>query len=224
MTRTNASFLNEKGRAHQLLLKNLNDFTMSSKTMSRSKEDYDKWFDVTLRNFYKDHGSRSWKSVLFDVLVNGMNWMQGKFQTPDVKKLMNLYCAVASKDPATARLISTNFNGPTWRKIQKALKDVDAYVGSHILSCTVEEAADLLCEYYRSAFDKNDCVGFSVSIDASKVAYVVQPNTHNGHIIGGAADSIVGGDAKNHYIPIPDNDESVKLFSWSLKRRNGSGI
>ena len=80
LTKTNSLHLDEKGKGLHLVLKNLNDFTNSLKNMSRS-EDYDKWFDVTFRKFYKDHGSLFRKSVIFDVLVNGMNRMQGKSQT-----------------------------------------------------------------------------------------------------------------------------------------------
>ena len=155
-------------------------------------EDYDKWFDVTFRKFYKDHGNRFRKSIIFDVLVNGMNRMQGKSETAVSPKIMNLYCAIASKDPATARLISANFHGPAWRKIRKAMKNVDEVTGTHILSRTSEVATNLLCDYYRTTFDKNDVDGFSVSIDTSKVASVVQPNTRYGHIIGGAVDDSDG--------------------------------
>ena len=79
------------------------------------------------------------------------------------------------------------------------MKNVDEVTGSHILSRNSEEAANLLCDYYRTTFDKNDVVGFSMSIDASKVASVVQPNTRYGNIIGGVMDDSDGGNANNHY-------------------------
>ena len=226
LTKTNGFRLSAKGKALQLLFKNLNDFTKSSNTMKRA-EDYDKWFDVTFRKFYKDHGNRFRKSIIYDVLVNGMNRMQGKSETAVGPKIMNLYCAIASKDPATARLISANFHGPAWRNIRKAMKNVDEVTGSHILSRTSEEAANLLCDYYRTTFDKNDVVGFSVSIDASKVASVVQPNTRYGHIIGGAVDDSDGGYANNHYIPIPENDDlsdAIMLEFAEKKRKMASEV
>jgi hypothetical protein len=53
--------------------------------------------------------------------------------------------------------------------------------------------------HHRRHFEKTDRVAFSLSVDASKVAQVVQPNLKYGHVVGGAA--------PNHYIRIPDDDD-----------------
>ena len=63
-----------------------------------------------------------------------------------------------------------------------------------------------ICDYHRSSFENNDVVGFSVSINASKVASVVQMNSRYKHIVGGAAE--------NHFIRLPedDNDDDRKTM------------
>ena len=72
-----------------------------SKNLIRLK-DYDKLFDRTLRTFYMKHGTCFRKSIPVEILVNGMNRMDGRSNQPIGKKLMNLYCAVVTKDPSMA--------------------------------------------------------------------------------------------------------------------------
>jgi hypothetical protein len=56
--------------------------------------------------------------------------------------------------------------------------------------------------HHKGHFEKTDQVAFSLLIDASKVAQVVQPNLRDGHVVGGAA--------PNHHICIPDGDKESR--------------
>ena len=51
------------------------------------------------------------------------------------------------------------------------MKDMDeSNCKNPIISITMEEAVSTLCDYHENNFGVDDIVGFSVSIDASKVA------------------------------------------------------
>ena len=50
-------------------------------------------------------------------------------------------------------------------------------------------------------FDKNDTVAVSVSIDASKIAPLIQIDVRNGLIVGGAA--------PNHCIKLPETQNEI---------------
>ena len=64
---------------------------------------------------------------------------------------------------------------------------------STIIGCIVEDAVNIIYDYYMTSFEKDDVVGHSVLIDSSKVASVVQVKSRYKHVVGGAAE--------NHYIP-----------------------
>ena len=164
------------------------------------------WFEQVLRPFFYKYKKVFLNDIVFDILNNTMNRMQGRYNVPVGKRLMNLFHACAQRDPSLTRFISSNMHGPAWRSVQRFSKQFDNSGGQPIINRNVHQMAEIMIAYHKKSFDKTDEVGVSVSIDATKNAELIVPNERFRHYVGCAH--------PHHYIPFPastnDNEKDSR--------------
>ena len=164
------------------------------------------WFEQVLRPFFYKYKKVFLNDIVFDILNNTINRMQGRYNVPVGKRLMNLFHACAQRDPSLTRFISSNMHGPAWRSVQRFSKQFDNSGGQPIINRNVHQMAEIMIAYHKKSFDKTDEVGVSVSIDATKNAELIVPNERFRHYVGCAH--------PHHYIPFPastnDNEKDSR--------------
>ena len=142
--------------------------------------------------FYK-YKDKFLNDIEYDIIVYGINRMSGKTRVTLGKKIMNFYCEFAQRDPATARIVLSNLNGPEWNNIQRISKKIDTDMGSPIISRSNKEAMTFFVNDNERHFNKDEKVYSTVSIYATKNAKVLIFNERYRNFLGGAH--------PNHYIP-----------------------
>jgi len=145
-------------------------------------------------------------TLLCDLIKNCMRRMKGQMHTKLPEAVRNLFATLYSINAKAARLISANFFGPNERNILKAQKKIDLENEelATILNRSVEDVASLVTAYVKKNFDRKDCVAVSVSIDASKIAPLIQIDVRSGKIVGGAA--------PNHCIELPEAQNEINAI------------
>ena len=181
---TSPNDLNDEGKILRRKIVELIQFKYDSTKDNEPARGTYRWFETTLRDFYYNNKDKFQNDIIYDILVNSMNRISGKRNSPIGKRLVFFYYAIAQNDSSLARLVSANLHGPAWRYIMKGTKAMDERLGSPIIARINDAAAGVLEKYYREVLSKENKVGISVSIYASKVASVVVPNHRYGHIIG----------------------------------------
>ena len=95
--------------------------------------------------------------------------MSGNTRSPLGIILMNIYCVLWQRGPATARLVSKNLNGPVWKNIQQISKKMFTSMGSPIISRSNKEAIIFFVNDHKRNFEKDEKLAAKVSIDAIKI-------------------------------------------------------
>ena len=92
--------------------------------------------------------------------------MSGNTRAPIGNTLMNFYCTLSQRYPATARLVSENFNGPVCKNIQRIYKKMDPAMGSPIIAISNIEAIIFFVNNHKNNFKKYDKVSATILIVA----------------------------------------------------------
>ena len=74
----------------------------------------------------------------YDILVNGVNHIQGNFHSPVGKIVMHFYYDFTQRDKAIACNISTNAHSNAFINIHKAGKKTNAFLGPTIINISIK--------------------------------------------------------------------------------------
>ena len=97
-------------------------------------------FEKTFWDLYYKNKKKFLDNLIFDILVNGINSIQGGFYSKVVKRLMYFHCTISQRYPALSGVISENAHGPAFLNIQKSRGKMNALLGPHIINRYIQES------------------------------------------------------------------------------------
>ena len=186
-------YLTPKGKTLYAQVVEIQKFKYDKIQNSDPRRVSDKWFEETFRSFFYKCNDKFLNCIAYDLLFRGINRMAGKTRAPPGNKIINFYCALAQRYPATVRLVLVNINGLVWNNIQRISKIMNTAKGSPIIARSNKEAIIFFFNEHKCHFKKDEKVAATVSIDATKHYEVLIANKLYQHFVGGAH--------PNHYIP-----------------------
>ena len=167
--------------------------------------------------FFEKHGESFKKTLIFGLLENVIARMEGHTNHQLGEHVMNFFMMIDCVSPHASRIASANLCGPHARTVERHNKKVEIDLGTTpIIHRSPEEAVKVIVDHHKNSFKINDVVAFSVSIDATKVAPMVQTNQRYRALVGGAA--------PNHFIRLPvdvDDNAVTDFIACELENFNG---
>ena len=179
LIKTRDQFLTPHGIALRNSIKDVEDYTSKRNSSSFMNEFW---------TFFKKYPQFE-KTAVCDLFKNAMKRFQGDKSSYLTTQLRNLFMVLYTIDPKAAKFLSGNVFGPTEKNMINAAKKVDtadASMSNFYLRSPVEAANDII-SYVEGNYNlHHDVIAMSLSIDATKVAYLIQEDLRYKKIVGGA--------------------------------------
>ena len=205
--KTSVDYLSERGKVLKIAVKELSDYV--EKRIPTNQDGASK-FIKEFWHFYNEYPQFE-DTMICDLLKNSMYRRQGRMNNHIGPAARDLFMLLYQIKPKSAETVSANLDGPSMRYLMKAQKKDDEKQSelSNILQRNVDDVADAIVKTIEQTYTKEDIICVTLSIDASKLAQLVQIDPRSGKIVGGAA--------PNHCIDRPEESDDIAAILDSFR-------